>query len=194
MIAELPAVDEITAAWIRNPSDEAAVRAGCRFDVLRGAYAVWWIENTCRLYEGVSAGDPMILRGCAECNYGVPTLFEWDDDGQALCIDRAERHAACVAAGHFIDWQYECTMRMFGWVRWSEHWQAEVRRFRKASVYIAKKNKKSPSLAAWALHLFAGEGEGGQHVYLAAKDGSQARDNCGKHTVEMWEQSDGLRS
>ncbi len=182
-----------TAAWIRNPGDESAVRNGCRFDVLRGAYTVWWIENICRLYEGEQAGDPMLLRGCQECNYQLPSLFEWDE-GQDICIERAAMHAQCVAAGHPIDWQYECTMRMFGWVRWSDHWQDEVRRFRRASIWVSKKNKKSPTMAAWGMYLLAGEGEGGQHVYLAAKDGQQARDNAGKHTFEMLDQSELLKA
>lgn len=83
------------------------------------------------------------------------------------------------------DWQLEATMRMFGWVRNSERWGREVRRFRRASIYIPKKNKKSPTLAAWGLYLFAGDGEQGQKVFLCAKDGRQARDIAGKHAIEM---------
>jgi phage terminase large subunit-like protein len=83
------------------------------------------------------------------------------------------------------DWQYEATMRLFGWVRHSERWNREIRRFRQASIWIPKKNKKSPTLAGWALYMLAGDGEPGQKVFLAAKDGNQARQIAGKHAVEM---------
>jgi phage terminase large subunit-like protein len=88
-----------------------------------------------------------------------------------------------------LDWQYDATMRMFGWVRFSERWNREIRRFRRASIWIPKKNKKSPTLAAWALYMFAGDGEQGQKCYLAAKDGTQARDIAGKHAIEMCKSS-----
>lgn len=90
------------------------------------------------------------------------------------------------------DWQLECTLRLFGWVRWSEKWGRWVRRFRQASIWVAKKNKKSPTLAAWGLHLLCGDGEQGQKVFLAAKDGKQAREIAGKHAVEMLLQSQEL--
>lgn len=82
------------------------------------------------------------------------------------------------------DWQYEATMRLFGWVKWSKRLNRWVRRFTRALVLIAKKNGKSPTAAAWALYLLAGDGEPGQHVFFAAADGSQAR-IMAKHAVEM---------
>lgn len=90
------------------------------------------------------------------------------------------------------DWQLEATMRIFGWVRHSEQWGREVRRFRRASIWVPKKNKKSPTLAAWGLYLLAGDSEPGQKVFLAAKDGNQARDIAGKHAFEMLAQSGDL--
>lgn len=185
-------IEAATAAWTRNKSDELAVRNGCQFDVLRGSYTVWWIENNCRLYEGEQAGEQLILRGCGECDYDLPYLFDWDEEGQEICIERARLHTQCVAAGHHIDWQYDCTMRVFGWTMFSEHWKEWIRRFRRSQIYISKKNKKSPSLAAWALYMTCGDGEKGQHTFLGAKDGEQARSNCGAHTVEMLNQSAAL--
>lgn len=92
------------------------------------------------------------------------------------------------------DWQLETTMRLFGWVRHSEQWGRMVRRFRRASIWVPKKNKKSPTLAAWGLYLLAGDGEPGQKVFLAAKDGTQAREIAGKHAIEMLAQSPDLNS
>ena len=90
------------------------------------------------------------------------------------------------------DWQYDVTMRMFGWVRESSDWGRVIRRFRKACIYIAKKNKKSPQLAAWCIYMACGDGVQGQKCFPTAKDGSQIRENVGRHIFEMIRQSDAL--
>jgi phage terminase large subunit-like protein len=82
------------------------------------------------------------------------------------------------------DWQFEATMRLFGWVKYSEERGRELRRFRRASIFIPKKNAKSPTLAAWGLYLFAGDGEQGQKVFSTARDGKQAAISH-THAVEM---------
>ena len=89
-------------------------------------------------------------------------------------------------------WQIEATMRMFGWMKWSERYGRWIRRFRTASVWIPKKNGKSPTLAAWGLYLLIADGEAGQKVFFGAKDGSQAREIAGKHAIEMLTASDSL--
>jgi phage terminase large subunit-like protein len=87
------------------------------------------------------------------------------------------------------DWQYEATMRLFGWVRQSEDWGKVIRRFRKASIWLAKKGKKSPTLAAWCCYMAFGDGEQGQKCFPTAKDGSQIRENVVRHIHEMIRQS-----
>lgn len=141
---ELPPIeiDDVTRRWMRNASDEKAVRAGCRFDEERGQGVVDWIERYCNLWEG--SKGPMKL----------------------------------------VDWQYEATMRIFGWVKWSQRLDRWVRRFTKASVYIPKKNGKTPTAASWGLYLLAGDGEDGNHVFFAAADGLQAR-LAAKHVQKM---------
>lgn len=146
--------DKATTRWIRDASDDLAVRNGCKFDEQRGQFVVDWIQAYCRLYEGELAGEMMALE----------------------------------------DWQYDVTMRLFGWIRRSEKWGRWVRRFRQASVWVPKKQGKSPTLAAWGLYLLAGDGEHGQKVFLAAKDGMQAREIAGKHAIEMLTQSNELTS
>lgn len=183
----------ITAAWTRNASDELAVKNGCWFNPLKGAYAVWWIERYCRLYEGARAGEPLILRGCHECGeYGIEVPQEWNDEAEDACLLRAAKYAECVAAGHATDWQYDCTMRVFGWVKWSAQWKRWLRRFRESTIFIAKKNKKSPTLSAWASYMLIGDEEPGQKCFLAAKDGEQARQNTAKHAINMFRQSEEL--
>lgn len=178
--------DKTTASWIRNASDERAVENGCWFDVWCAMYPIWWIERYCRLYEGEWAGEPMRLRSCGECEdaWPFPAGEEFDDD-RDMMFARAEKHAQCVASGHFIDWQFECIARMFGWQKDSERWGRAIRRFRQSSIWVPKKNKKSPSLSAIGLYLAMGDGEPGQKVFFGAKDGKQAKDIAGKHASEM---------
>lgn len=116
----------------------------------------------------------------------------WFDEERArFVVDWIERYCRLYegdCAGQPLklrDWQLDATMRLFGWVRRSEQWGRDVRRFRRASIWVPKKNKKSPTLAAWGLYLLCGDGEQGQKVFLAAKDGNQAREIAGKHAIEM---------
>lgn len=180
-----------TLAWKRNRSDDLAIANGCRFDAERGAYAVWWIERYCRLYEGDPwAGQGLVLHGCRQCQK-IITLDTWDKS-KPHYLKRAEQHCACVKAGHAIDWQFEGLMRLFGWIHYSEDWDRWVRRFRRGSFWVPKKSKKSPTLAAVSLYLLAGDGEPGNHVYLLAKDGTQAREIAGAHTIAMVDASEEL--
>ncbi len=117
-------------------------------------------------------------------------VAEWLYDN--LCLyegDWAGQPFECV------DWQYEVTMRLFGWRTRDKvkHWDREIRRFRRASIWVPKKNKKSPQLAAWMLYLLVGDSEPGQKVFLCAKNGQQAREIAGKHAVEMMMASPQLR-
>lgn len=188
MIAEVPKdVDADTRDWIRNQSDVLAVRNGCTFNVKRGLWTVWWIERYCKLYEGSAfAGKPLILRSCSECDHDWPIVDSADDQ---ILLERVAKHLDCIKRGHRMDWQFDCFMRIFGWVRYSDHWRRNIRRFREASIWIAKKNAKSPSLAALGLYLTCGDGEPGQHVFFGAKDGTQARTIVGGHAVKMFEKS-----
>lgn len=186
----MPTLDADTRAWIRNPSDEKAAANGCTLDVLTGAWVVWWIEHNCRLYEGEQAGEPLVLHGCHECGTLPSAEDTWNENrhAHAEAIERAARFNECVRKGHAVDWQYECTMRMFGWQKFSPRWQRLIRRFRQASIWIGKKNKKSPTLASWGWYLLVGDSEPGQKVFFFAKNGEQARKIAGEHAVAMYHQ------
>lgn len=184
--------EQDTKAWMRNRSDELAVEDGCFFDVARGAYTVWWIERYCRLYEGEWAGLPVLLRsGCAEVDEQID--LDWDHGGRTASLERARKYAQWQAAGNHVDWQYECTMRLFGWARWSERWGRDIRRFNAASVWIPKKQKKTPTLATWGVYLTCGDGEQGGKCFGGAKDGNQAG-LAMAHAIAMVEQSPELSS
>lgn len=191
MIAE-STTQEITRDWTLNASDKLAVRNGCWFDSVVGGYAVWWIERYCKLYEGEFAGQPLRLRGL----HSDP-LDRWpipDEYDEQQAIERAHDYITRRNAGEACDWQYETTMRMFGWQRWSEEHQRSIRRFRRASVWVAKKNKKTPTMAAWGCLLLCGDGEDGQKVFFMSKNSKQVRKNAVKHVIEMVDASPELSS
>lgn len=69
-----------------------------------------------------------------------------------------------------LPWQADLILRpLFGWKR-----DDGTRRYRQASIWIAKKNGKSTLSAALALYLLAGDGEPGSQVFCAASDRIQA--------------------
>jgi phage terminase large subunit-like protein len=179
--------DRTTQLWTRNKSDELAIGNGCWFDVARGAWTVWWIERYCCLYEGEWAGENMLIRsGCSDTDKQI--LEEWSDVGEQMSLARAERYAEWIAEGNAGDWQYECMMRLFGWVRNSQRWGRVIRRFTGASIWIPKKQKKSPTLAAMGVYLICGDGESGAKCFGGAKDGNQAGIAMA-HAIAMIEQS-----
>ena len=90
-----------------------------------------------------------------------------------------------------MDWQVELFYRLFGWVHYSEFYGRDIRRFHIASVWVPKKNGKSPTGAAVGLYLMAADGEAGQHVYSCARDAKQAR-IVHKNACMMVEQSPAL--
>jgi phage terminase large subunit-like protein len=193
-------MDDITSQWIRNESDARAAAAGYRFDLERAAFVVWWIERYCRLYEGEWAGEPLTLRGCHDEVFGIPIEGEfYQPDGKTLTqcgddsIERAMIYAERFAAGEPVDWQYECTMRVHGWLKFSKRWGREIRRFRKSAVFVAKKNKKSPTEAAWSLYHTCGDGEQGQKCFWGAADGKQAG-IVAEHAINMVNASPDLAS
>lgn len=105
-------------------------------------------------------------------------LYEGDCAGQPLTLYPAQR---------------EFLMRLFGWARWSDEWNAWVRRFTNGGLWMAKKNGKSPLAAAHNLYLLCGDNEPGQKVYMMAHDGQQAR-IAQMHAINMVNQSPLLKN
>jgi phage terminase large subunit-like protein len=137
-----------------------------------------WIRN--------AADERAVRNGC------------WFDEARGqLPIDWAEEYLRLwegEQAGEPLiahDWQVEGTLRLFGWVRHSDRWGRDVRRFTQASFWVPKKSKKSPTAAWWGLYLFAGDGEQGQKVFSGAKDGTQAG-LMQRHAFEMAKASPAL--
>lgn len=123
--------------------------------------------------------------------------MRFDAERGAFVCEWIETYCCLYEGAHageplkLLPWQREFVMRLFGWVRWSEEWGEWVRRFTKASLWAAKKNGKTPFVAAIGLYLLAGDGEQGQKVYAAAKNGEQAK-LAQQHAVAMVEQSPAL--
>lgn len=90
-----------------------------------------------------------------------------------------------------MPYQIDFITRLFGWKIYDPDWKSWVRRFRHAALWCAKKNGKSPFLAAIGTYLLVADGEAGQKVYTAAKNGKQAKITQ-KHAFKMVEQSPAL--
>lgn len=67
-------------------------------------------------------------------------------------------------------WQLFCVCNIFGWVKKS----TGLRRFRKASIYVARKNGKSLLAADIGLAMFCADNEIGAEVYSGATTEKQA--------------------
>ena len=91
-----------------------------------------------------------------------------------------------------LDWQVELFYRLFGWCKYSDFYERNIRRFRIASIWLPKKNGKSPTGAAVGLYLLAADGEPGNHIYSAARDAKQAG-IVHKNARMLVEQSPALR-
>jgi phage terminase large subunit-like protein len=137
-----------------------------------------WIEN--------ASDEKAVANGCR---------FDMD---RALHVCRFFNNELILYEGEYagqpfrlMDWQKEYLMRAFGWVRYSKEWKREVRRFKKCSLWVPKKNGKSPMAAGVGLYLLCADGEVGQKVFSVAKDGKQAR-IVHTHAMEMVRRSPNL--
>ncbi len=74
-----------------------------------------------------------------------------------------------------LDWQIDFSMRLYSWVVWSDFLGRWVRRFKRARLWVPKKNGKSPFLAVNGMYLTVADGELGGKTYSAAHDKPQAR-------------------
>lgn len=205
-------VDWLDASkWVRTESDRQAIRNGCWFDADRAAWACYWMETELSLYEDPFSGQPIRFLSTV----GDPT-FEWNgdvelywdvppdwEDARLFYHDRMRRHNQLYAAGEFMHWHGEAVFQVYGWVRHSTDRRRQfrdrktgkgkiVRRFTRADCWIAKKNGKSPFVAANCLYLLAGDGENGAKVGFAASDLGQAKKIIGKHAFKMVERSANL--
>ncbi|HRF01691.1 MAG TPA: terminase large subunit, partial [Pirellulaceae bacterium] len=105
---------------------------------------------------------------------------------------RLLRHCEGPSAGlpfTLMDWQHDQLFGpLFGWQRWSEHYQRWVRRYDRVYVEVAKKNGKSPTGAYIGLYELVGDEEPGAKVFSAATDKDQASIVHG-HAINMAESS-----
>lgn len=182
-------IDKLTRRWIRNRSDEVAVQDGARFSAEAASFMIWWVERHCRLYEGTEG--PLVMHSIADQpEWEISPKFDWGNaDFRKLWERRIDWHLKLFEADEHMDWQFECHARIYGWQKFSPFHGRHVRRFRDSSIFIAKKNKKSPTMAANAMYLSVGDGEKGAKTFLLSKTGKQVRENACRHIFEMWKRS-----
>jgi phage terminase large subunit-like protein len=85
-----------------------------------------------------------------------------------------------------LDWQESVMANLFGWVD-----DNGLRRYREAFIYVAKKNGKSPFVAAIMDYMLLCDGEAGPQVFCAACDTDQAN-IAYRHAWNMMEPNEGL--
>lgn len=124
--------------------------------------------------------------------------------GRKVC-DWIEKYCCLYEGEHagkplkLMPYQRDLIMRLFGWVRLSDEWRDEdgnkcwIRRFTHGALWCSKKNGKSPFLAAIELYMLCGDGEQGQKIYTAAKNGDQAK-IAQRHAFMMVKQSPALHA
>lgn len=137
------------------------------------------IDKTTRKWIRNEADEKAAFNGCRMDEARGQFVVDWARDNLVLWEGECAGQPLIAS-----DWQYDCAMRLFGWVKKSERWKREIRRFREALIGKPKKNKKSPTVAWWMLYLLDGDGEPGQNCYTAAKDGQQAR-IVQEHAIKM---------
>ncbi len=84
-----------------------------------------------------------------------------------------------------LPWQQDATARFFGWVKFNEEWDQEVRRFRFLYLEVPKKNGKTPLLSLIGNYLLFGDSWERQiNLYLAATTRKQA-ERCLTHAIRQ---------
>ncbi|MHC5215406.1 terminase large subunit [Enterococcus sp. LJL128] len=73
------------------------------------------------------------------------------------------------------DWQKFYFSNMYGWYKWSDEWQRDIRVIRKTYLQVPKKNGKSLMEGAPILYGMYGEGMKGAQFYCVASDFDQAQ-------------------
>lgn len=136
--------------------------------------------------------DPVTIRWCRNeaDERAAQEGMRFDQERAQDVVDWIEEHCILYEGSkantplYCDDWQYEYFMQLFGWLRNSEELGMWIRRFTHAGIWIAKKNAKSPTLAATGLYMLIGDGEPGQKCYSVARDGKQAK-IAHMHAMEM---------
>lgn len=114
--------------------------------------------------------------------YAAANGCRFDESRGKFTCDWIERHCKLyknVAPDTeyvILDWHRDLWMRLFSWVKYSEFWKEEIRRFNRGGIWTPKKNAKSVWLTFTELYMTVGDGVHGQNCYVAAKDGTQARE------------------
>lgn len=111
-----------------------------------------------------------VLKGC---------WFSEERSMRPINFTRFLRHYKGKWAGQrfeFADfWRWDIIMPLFGWMRRLDSPDEKpLRRYRRGSVWVSKKNMKTTSFSATLSYLLGFDGEEGAEVYSAAIDKEQA--------------------
>jgi phage terminase large subunit-like protein len=129
---------------------------------------------------GQEADERAMLAGCRVDLHRVEHWLEY-----------AERYGTLTEGPwngqpfRLLDWQVQCSERVFGWVKMNPEWGHEVRRFRFWYEEIPKKNGKTPFLSLIGNYLLFGDSWERQiNLFLAATTRKQA-ERCLLHSIRQ---------
>ncbi len=120
------------------------------------------------------ADELAVARGCFMDESKGKFVINWIEEYCHLYEDVQRDENGMLPKMKLMKWQKEFIMRAFGWQKWSKDHKQNIRRFRKLSLWVPKKNGKSPLLAAIGLYMLLAENINGQKCYSVARDKEQA--------------------
>ncbi len=145
-----------------------------------------WLRYV-RVGEGEEADERAILAGCRFDPRRADHWLEFADKYGTLTEGPWKGKPFTL-----LPWQQDATARFFGWVKFNEEWDQEVRRFRFLYLEVPKKNGKTPLLSLIGNYLLFGDSWDRQiNLYLAATTRKQA-ERCLTHAIRQIRNRDEL--
>lgn len=124
-----------------------------------------WDRGWIRTWQDVAA----TLKGC---------WFDEERSARPVKLTKLLRHYKGKWAGQrfeFADfWEWDIVRPLFGWMKKLEYGEKPVRRYKRGSAWMSKKNGKTTSFSALLTYLLGFDDEGGAEVYSAAVDKVQS--------------------
>lgn len=148
-------------------------------DAIGKAKREGWYKHL-RQGEGEEADERALLNGCYFDQHRADHWLEFADRYGTLTEGPWKGKPF-----NLLDWQKQCSSRVFGWMKHHPEWGYPVRRFRFWYEEIPKKNGKTPFISLVGNYLLFGDSWQRQiNLYLAATTRKQA-ERCLIHAVRQ---------
>lgn len=140
-----------------------------------------------RTGPGEEADERALLNGCWFDQRRADHWFEFADRYGTLTENEYNG-----LKFNLLEWQRLHTGRLFGWIKYSQEWGFNVRRFKRFYLEVPKKNGKTPLISLLGNYLFFADSVKRQvNIYTAATTRKQA-ERVLKHSVKQVKNSEEL--